>query len=141
MNPQDIYNQNRSLGYMRPNQPVSYQTRLGPAMRSEFINWIRANHVPYDPSQTSDYDMPGFFQDAVMGNAESPDVNPYDHQIHFSDRRKTPFHASFSRESMWANPETAPAWSDNGYQLVDPRTKQEVFNDKTLRRFGQALGR
>lgn len=123
-------------GYVRPNVPFGFQTHLGPALRSEFVKWQQQNHIPYDPSPTADYDMTGFFQDSVMGvNGADTSVNPYDRQIHFSDRRKTPYHHSFSNESIWANPATAPQWI-NDYQLAEPNSGRVVYDEIKKRRFG-----
>ena len=41
---------------------------------------------------------------------------------HFTDKWKTPFHKSFSKESIYADPEKAPEWQQEGKNsyLVSP---------------------
>lgn len=130
----DVYESNRR--FARPNQPTAYQTQLGPAERSAFIDWVHQNHVPYDPSPNADYDMPGFFHGMVTGHPRAQQgMNSNDGQMHYDDYWKTPYHHSFSAESQWAMPGVAPQWI-NDYQLAEPNGR-EVYNEKTHRRFGQ----
>lgn len=132
MNPWDIYRQNSQ--YLKPNQPQSYQTQLGPAARSEFLRWRMENNIPYDPSPTSDYDMQGFFMGLATGDPRAQSaVNPYDNAMHFSDTWKTPFHQSFSRESQWAHPTLAPQWVNNS-QLADSKG-WVIFDEQQAKRF------
>lgn len=134
MNRRQIYQSNQP--FLKPNQPTAYQTQLGPAMRSAFNSWRLANNVPYDPSPYADYDMPGFFAGLATGNPHAEQgVNANDGLMHYSDYWKTPYHQSFSAESQWADPRTAPNWI-NDYQLATPHG-QIVFDEQTRKRFGQ----
>jgi hypothetical protein len=45
-------------------------------------------------------------------------INPNDNLMHFPDTWKTPYHQSFSNESMYAN-QNAPQWI-NDSQLASP---------------------
>lgn len=134
-----IFKQNQA--FAKPNQPEGYQTQLGPAMRSAFMDWQREmkaqGHDPhYDPSPQADYDLPGFFRGLVKGDPHAQQgINANDGQMHYSDYYKTLYHPSFSAESQWAMPGAAPKWV-NDYQLKTPNGV-EVFNEKTRQRFGQ----
>jgi len=141
MDPRKVFGQNQQ--YIKPNQPIAYQTQLGPAMRSAFIDWQRemaksGHDVHYDPSPQADYDMPGFFRGLVEGHPRAQQgINANDHEMHYDDFWKTPYHNSFSADSQWADQSKAPQWI-NGYQLVEP-SGAEVFNEKTRKRFGQSV--
>jgi hypothetical protein len=103
-------------------QPGPYQTRLPSGDETRFQKWVKQNQIPFDNSPTADYDMRGFWQAAQQGNpVASTAVSPFDHRIHYPDIWKTPYHRSFSNESMYATP-NAPHWvgdDQNGYALVD----------------------
>ena len=66
--------------------------------------------------------MRGFWKAAQQGNPIAQTaVSPFDGRVHFPDVWKTPYHQSFSNESMYATP-NAPHWvgdDENGYALVD----------------------
>jgi hypothetical protein len=96
-----------------------YITKLNPDQKAAFDKWVADNKVPYDPSDEADYDMPGFFLGLTSGDpAASTGVNANDGKLHFGDKWKTPYHKSFSNESMWATP-AAPSWNEMD-QLVLP---------------------
>ncbi len=84
----------------------------------------------YNPR--ADYDYRGYWQayknnDPITKQA----MNPNDQSLHYVDKWKTPYHESFSNESMYANPLTAPRWQGipESYKTVDPRTGQPIFDE------------
>ena len=110
-------------GYYKRNKawakPGPYLTKLSNKEEKAFQKWVKENKVPWQESETSDYDMRGFFK-ALM--AKDPlavtAVNPNDNQMHFPDVWKTPYHHSFSAESQYATKQ-APNWNEAD-QLVTP---------------------
>lgn len=94
----------------------SYLTELDPKTEAAFGQWAAANQNRIGPRSVvddpfSDYDYRGWFQ-ANQGN-KAPEG-------HFTDTYKTPYHESFSNESMYADPKTAPSWvkSGKGWKLM-----------------------
>lgn len=91
-----------------------YQTQLHPDEEHEFRAWVRARGVPFDASP----------------KADATAVNKADNQLHFPDTWKTPFHATFSNESIYAPP-YAPRWDDDvlrderGNVIADERVPQK----------------
>lgn len=122
-------NFNKNRKYVQPRD--SYSTALSPAEETAFRAWVKANKVPFNPNDSvSDYDMRGFYKGLQSNDPEARSaINPNDKQLHFSDKWKTPYHKSFSNESMYATP-NAPAWI-NDFQLADPTTGQVVFDERT----------
>jgi hypothetical protein len=97
-----------------------------------FQQWLAQNRVPFDPGQSADYDMRGFYN-ALMRNdpRAATAVNTNDQQLHFPDYWKMPTHQSFSGESQWAGP-MAPQWI-NDSQLASPGGRI-LFDEKALAR-------
>ena len=102
------------------NQPWAkrggYQTTLSPGNEQQFQGWLYKNKIPFDtkypPDQSmQDYDMRGFWQSMVKGQA-ARDAET----MHFPDTFKTPYHRTFSNQSRYATPD-APRWV--GRKLVD----------------------
>lgn len=95
----------------------SYKTQLAPLDELYFKHWVQTSKIPFDDSPTSDYDMRGFYQAMRQGKVQMPAQNsPFAGLSHYPDTWKTPYHESFSNESMYAN-QNAPAWKNN--TLVD----------------------
>lgn len=130
-----VLQENLARGYAKQPPSGGYQTSLPPELQSQFLQWVKNNKVPYDPSPTADYDMPGFYLRLLRGEAQT-EINANDGRLHYDDVSKTPYHASFSNESMYANSEIAPRWI-NDHQLVDPRTGEIVFDEKRKTRLGK----
>lgn len=109
-----------------------YTTRLSPDAEMEFRHWVAQNNVPFDPDrQITDYDMRGFWQalqnkDPIARSA----IDPNDQRLHYPDYWKTPYHATFSNESQWAN-HRAPHWDGNKLITQDGTV---LFEDKPMRR-------
>jgi hypothetical protein len=102
---------------MRNARPGPYQTRLSFPEESEFMGWVQSNRVPYDAGPLADYDMRGFWKALKAGDPRAQQsYSPFDASMHFPDVWKTPYHQSFSNESIYALP-TAPHWA--GEKLVD----------------------
>lgn len=92
-----------------------YETKLSPNEERQFQAWVWKNKVPFDSSRKSqqDYDMRGFWRAMTAGDplaAQDPNT------LHFPDQWKTPYHETFSVESMYALP-NAPRWK--GDDLID----------------------
>jgi hypothetical protein len=109
-----------------------WTTQLSPQQEQNFRQWLTSNQgkmPPFDPdAPQADYDMRGFYKGMMAGDpAAQGAVSPFDGRIHFSDKWKTPYHHSFSNESIYAKP-NAPRWIDNrltdqnGNVLVDEST-------------------
>lgn len=98
----------------------SYQTALDPIDEMEYRGWVKKNNVPVDPNdKNSDYDMRGYYRALKSGDQRAAQsLNMNDGKMHFPDTWKTPSHASFSRESMYATP-SAPSWNEKD-QLINP---------------------
>lgn len=119
------FNRNRQWAQSLP----SYTTQLSPPEEQAFRSWVTQNRVPFNPVEpTQDYDMRGYWKSVAAQGGNQTAINPNDHQLHFPDTFKTPYHQSFSNESMYALP-TAPRWV-NDYQLVDPATGTVVFDER-----------
>jgi hypothetical protein len=101
----------------RPAPPgLPYRTALSPQEEQAFQAWYQQNQKalpPWQDTPDSDYDMRGFYKAALAGDPRAKTViSPYDNKIHTSDAWKTPFHQTFSRESVYAGPD-APYWVGN----------------------------
>jgi hypothetical protein len=87
-----------------------YQTPLSAENEKRFNNWlsVHSKHPAiseYDPqSKQMDYDLRGWW---LNNNGIAPP------QGHFPDTYKTPYHETFSNESIYALP-TAPRWIQQG---------------------------
>lgn len=98
-------------------KPGPYVTKLSAQETPKFMEWVKSNAVPYDPSPNADYDMPGFWKAQQAGDAAAQSgINANDGKLHFTDKFKTPLHKTFSNESIYATPD-APHWE--GSKLVD----------------------
>lgn len=101
---------------------TNFNTILSPQEELVFQRWVKDNNVPFNPNGVGpqDYDMRGFYKGLMTGDPHAQSgINTNDGQLHYSDYWKTPYHQSFSAESQWANPQTAPRWN-NQDQLVAP---------------------
>lgn len=119
----------RNQAWVNPQAGNNYQTSLAPADEAKFRQWLSLNKIPFDPNQaTPDYDMRGFWKGLQQGNPMAKGaIDPNDGQMHYPDYWKTPYDLTFSKQSKFANPQTAPDWNDNN-ELVSP-SGQVVWND------------
>jgi hypothetical protein len=110
----------RNKAYLAPGEHT-YNTPLAPEQEAQFRAWVAQNAVPFDPNaHVTDYDMRGFWKAIQEGDPRAATaVDPNDGKLHYNDYWKTPYHESFSNESQWANPATAPHWNEKD-QLVAP---------------------
>lgn len=101
-------------------KPGDYETSLSAKDEHTFRDWVKANKVPFNPNdEISDYDMRGFWKGLQSKDpAATTGIDPNDGKMHFSDKWKTPYHETFSNQSMYAKP-NAPHW--NGDKLIDER--------------------
>ncbi len=98
---------------------MPFITTLPPDKEREFQAWLHATHAPFDPSPQADYDMRGFWTALRSGDPRATTaINASDKQVHFPDTWKTPYHRTFSSESIYARPGEAPTW--HGDVLVSP---------------------
>lgn len=106
--------------------PQQYQTQLNPIDKIAFDAWQTGYGVPHDPSPKSDYDMQGFYKGMMQGDPDAQQsFNKADGRMHFTDKWKTPYHKTFSNESMYAPPD-APKWvgdDKSGWKLIDKTGK------------------
>jgi hypothetical protein len=110
----------RNKAYLKEGDHT-YNTPLSPVEEAAFRTWVRHNSVPFDANaKVTDYDMRGFWKALTSGDKRATTaVDPNDRRLHYPDYWKTPYHETFSAESQWANPKTAPKWNDKD-QLVLP---------------------
>ena len=138
-------NYQRNMPFVKPGAS-DFQTQLSPQQEDQFRRWVQKNNVPFNPNSKgpTDYDMRGYWkasQDpsqwaqlqksgAIPSDIQPAGtrVDPNDGKPHFPDYWKTPYHETFSNESQWANPKTAPRWN-NKDQLVTPDGKV-LFDDR-----------
>lgn len=110
----------RNAQYSR--QAESYATQLSSRDETKFTQWVKDNNVPFNPKdEIADYDMRGFWKALNAGDKRATSaVSQYDQQIHYPDVWKTPYHKTFSNESIYAMP-NAPKW--DGSKLIDRNGK------------------
>lgn len=95
------------------NEDSDFQTNLGKD-EPKFLQWVKDNKIPFDPNgRAQDYDMRGFYKAFQAGD---PEAKRAASNGHFPDKWKTPFHQTFSNESMYATKD-APHW--DGDKLID----------------------
>lgn len=114
-----------------------YRTNLSPQDEQKFQQWVKQNHVPNDDSPHSDYDMRGYWKerqdkDPNVQYATRTVTSAFDGKQHYPDTFKTPYHKTFSNESVYAT-EDAPKWQGN--KLVSKDGK--VVADETPKHFVQ----
>lgn len=93
-------------------QMNGYKTPLNMFQEKNYQDWVKKNKIPARDDWREGYDMRGFYQDP---NAQTS-INPIDHQIHFTDQHKQPWHHTFSQESgnYLGNPFGAGQWGGQG---------------------------
>jgi len=108
----------RNKQWVKPGDHV-YNTPLAPPQEAQFRQWLQVNKVPFDPNAAvTDYDMRGFYAALQSGDPKARSaIDPNDQKLHYPDYWKTPYHATFSAESQWADSAKAPKWNDKD-QLV-----------------------
>lgn len=135
-NPEDMFtaqqNYDRNQAWAAPGP---YATKLSPEQELQFRQWVSRNQIRFDPhsAEPQDYDMRGFWQAMQEGDPIAKDaVDPNDKKIHFPDKWKTPYAATFSNESKWAKP-NAPRWNGDRYMLPDGHV---IYDDAAGRWYG-----
>lgn len=127
----------RNFPYLKGVGP--WRTALDAAKEAKFRGWLEtANIHPgvFDPdAPQSDYDMRGFWMALQARDPRAVSaLNPYDGRAHYPDTWKTPYHETFSNESIYAKPDVrgwdkkgkfhftrqAPHWTEDGTQLLAP---------------------
>jgi len=112
------------MQYVKPGLNNQYTTKLTPEQETVFQNWVKQNNIPWQDVPKADYDMRGFWREMQSNPnaAGMTGINPNDHLLHYTDKFKTPYHKSFSGESMYSIGAEAPRWI-NDYQLADKSGK------------------
>lgn len=99
-----------------------YLTTLPPADEAEFQKWAKANPKAVEgelDNPQADYDVRGHWLAAKKGDpAAKLTMNKWDGKLHGSDKWKTPYNGSFSRESIYATP-NAPQWKGDKLVTAD----------------------
>lgn len=105
-------------------QPNLYSTILGPQQEQQFQSWVSQNKIPWQDSPAADYDMRGFWKAMVSGDPNAKRAG----NLHFPDTYKTPYHQTFSNQSIYSGPD-APHWEGDvlknkaGKIIADERKK------------------
>lgn len=100
------------LGYAKD---PPWTTKLAGNEEYAFQKWVKQFNIPWKDEPTADYDMRGFWKALTSGDQRA--VRNMKTK-HFPDVWKTPYHQTFSNESMYAKPE-APHWQGN--QLINSK--------------------
>lgn len=122
-------------------KPGPYVSRLTPEEEQKFRNWVVQNRIPWQDIPKSDYDMRGYWKAMISGDPNArTSVNQTDQKPHYPDTWKTPYHKTFSRESVYSLP-SAGQWE--GERFVPPAETQEITavnptNGKRIRWDGKA---
>lgn len=118
----------RNAPYVKPGV-TSFYTQLNSDQEKKFDAWVAKNNIPFNPKKaTPDYDMRGFWLALQKGDpAATTAIDKNDGKIHFPDKWKTPYDATFSAQSQYAS-SNAPDWK--GGQLVAPDGRV-LYDDKT----------
>lgn len=96
-------------------KPGPYVTPLTSAQEAEFQRWVKDNGIPFNPNDPHpDYDMRGFWKAMITGNPQAKRAA----NLHFPDKWKTPYDATFSNQSMYARSD-APHWVGNKLYTSD----------------------
>ena len=110
--------------------PLNYRTTLKPLEEFDFQSWVRGNQIPYVDEPRADYDMRGFYQALRAKDPRATQSYDFiDNAFHYPDTWKTPFHETFSNESMYGKP-TDPSWRGNklynalGIKIFEPKKKK-----------------
>jgi hypothetical protein len=115
-----------------------YRTRLSLDDELRFRQWVKTDKVPFDDSPQSDYDMRGYWKARESGDPEAgTKISAFDNAPHYPDKWKTPYHKTFSKESVYST-ENAPQWQGDklkdklGTVLADetPRKSQKKKRGK-----------
>lgn len=108
-------------------KPGPYVTKLEPGLEKEFQAWVKENKVPWQDHPQADYDMRGFYKALKSGDKRAVQAkSQFDQHMHFPDVWKTPYHKTFSNESIYAKKD-APHWV--GDKLIDKHGR--VIADET----------
>ena len=121
-NPEDAFTPQQNLDRNKPwSKPGPYQTQLSPDEETNFIIWMREKNQDYwddafGPNQdTPVYDWRGYWKAMTAGDERAHGTfNQSDQRTHYPDVWKTPYHSTFSNESIYAQP-SAPVWRNDKY--------------------------
>jgi len=145
-NPGDMFTPQQNLERNQQfAKPGPYITPLSAQEQPLFNEWLKTGAmgapVNYQHGDL-DYDMPGFWKAMQAGDPEAkPQVVREDidratgkPRVHFPDKWKTPYEATFSQGSMYALPH-APKWVQVGKDHWQYRLGSHVIFDDNERRW------
>ena len=138
-NPDDMFTPQENFARNKQwAKPGPYRTQLDPQEEQAFRQWfteLKKQHgnrmlaQPDDPS----YDMRGFYRGMKAGDdVARTSIDKNDGYVHFHDKWKTPYEATFSNESVYARP-NAPRWNGDSYTAHNGAV---IFDDREGRWFG-----
>ena len=125
-------------GYIK-DRLTRFKTKLSPEEQVYFDRAVSGGFfAPMGKDEINDaltdYDYEGFYHGLLNNDPKAKtEINKNDARLHYDDKWKTPYHESFSNESQYANPKTAPRWNDLD-QLIDPITHEIVFDERKKNR-------
>lgn len=144
-NPEDMFTPQQNFARNQAwAHPGPYVTQLPPRDESQFQQWVKSNNVNWNNADQS-YDMRGFWKAQQAGDPNAvatpvpEDINPKtgEPNLHYPDKWKTPYEATFSAESMYAKP-NAPRWIQIGKDHWQYRMPggHVIFDDNEKRWYG-----
>ena len=111
--PEDAFKRNKQ--WVKPGV-APFITKLSPDQEKEFQDWAAKNSDMVKgelDTKTPDYDVRGRWLAEKNGDPDAKLTrSAFDGKLHASDKWKTPFHRTFSAESIYAAP-GAPKWDGN----------------------------
>jgi hypothetical protein len=111
--PEDSFKRNKP--WAKPGA-APFITKLSPDQEKEFQDWAAKNPDMVKgelDTKTPDYDVRGRWLAEKNGDPDAKLTrSAFDGKLHASDKWKTPFHRTFSAESIYASPD-APKWDGN----------------------------
>jgi hypothetical protein len=111
-------------------QNVAYVTKLSVSEEPQFQDWVKNNNVPWQDEPQADYDMRGYWKGYFAGDPVA--VRAAD-TGHFPDKWKTPYHKTFSRESIYADKLDAPMWFNGRLIRAVEWMEQSAFHAGPLK--------
>jgi hypothetical protein len=136
----------RNRAFLAPGDHV-YNTPLSPQEEQAFRLWLKAPTPGAMDAKAefnadapvTDYDMRGFWKALMAKDPRATErINRNDKAVHRPDVWKTPYDASFSAESQWADPAKAPRWNEQD-QLVLP-DGTVIFDERARVKAGKPVG-
>ena len=144
-NPEDMFTAQQNLERNQQfAKPGPYITPLTPQEQPEFNAWLKTGQqggpVNWNAKDLS-YDMPGYWKAMKAGDPEAKGELVQEDKdrhgkprYHYPDKWKTPYEATFSNGSMYAQP-NAPQWVQVGKEHWQYRLGDHVIFDDVEKRW------